>query len=141
MIALETIELEQTIEDGSVSPSSDSCCSQADGPCVIEYRDRHWNHHPLRRTWSCLGCRHLVEGEAGGAYCGHPEMIEKWGCNQWNKSPLGKVWVTCEPFFCPVLRQQGTGWPKQPEPQPIDAGPDRDPDAILREWMTRWNQS
>lgn len=98
-----------------------------EGPCIVRFRDFTWNKHPVRRSYSCLGCRHLsVHPEYGTTYCQHPSFLSKYG----SKQSVGLGWIhqpkaTVHLDFCPVLKARGvTDHLDQPDPERIDRGPE-----------------
>lgn len=109
----------------AVQPIDAAPWGEREGPCVIQYRDATWYEHPCRRSFSCLGCRHLRlsfevhEGsEYSETYCAHPRMIEDHEVPQFNGGGRFKAFRMVQPWFCPVLPDD-TDCP-QPEPELID---------------------
>lgn len=83
---------------------------ERDGPCVVEYRDWWERGWPMRRAFSCLGCKHHHRNpEYRHSLCEHPAFIAKYGVHQnvadnnWWRLELAKVHA----FSCPVLRLAG----------------------------------
>lgn len=100
----------QSVVDAIVSAEPQVEFGERDGPCVVEYRD-WWEHGwPMRRAFSCLGCRyHERDPEYRSSLCVHPAFLEKYDSpqaiahNNWWRLELAAVHA----FSCPVLRRAG----------------------------------
>jgi hypothetical protein len=62
----------------------DAPWGEREGPSIIEGRAWFDNRQPMRRNYSCLGCRHLkVDPEYNSNLCTHPTMVAKHEVPQW----------------------------------------------------------
>jgi hypothetical protein len=100
----------QRVIDGITAAEPFIEFGERDGPCVVEYRDWWERGWPMRRAFSCLGCRYNErDPEYRNCLCEHPDMIAKYGGHQsvahnnWWRFELAAVHA----FSCPVLRRAG----------------------------------
>ena len=94
------------------------------GPSIIIYRDITWYQHPLRRSYSCLGCQHLRFSDFGSTRCAHAEMLSKYEVPQAIATCDAKRLVSGG--SCPATRKDPDAELTQPHPCPITG---RDPDS------------
>jgi hypothetical protein len=84
---------------------------EREGPCVVEYRDWWERGWPMRRAFSCLGCKyHERDPEYRDSRCWHPAFLKKYGGrqsvahNDWWRLELARVHAFGS---CPVLAAAG----------------------------------
>jgi len=107
-----------------------------EGPCIVEYRDWWQRGWPMRRAFSCNGCRyHEQTPEFESHLCNHPDFIAKYGGHQnvahnhWWRSKLADVHA----FSCPELRKLGVdAHCPLPDPEKI---PGRAASKAYRRWF------
>jgi hypothetical protein len=109
---------------------------ERDGPCVVEYRDWWERGWPMRRAFSCLGCKwHERDPEYRSNLCAHPTFLEKYKSrqsianNSWWRSEMAAVHA----FSCPVLAAAGVA-AHCPLP-PRDEIPGRERSKAYRRWF------
>jgi hypothetical protein len=100
----------QTIVEKIISAEPTVEFGEREGPCVVEYRDWWERGWPMRRSFSCLGCRHHErDPEYRDSLCNHPDFLAAHGCHQsvashsWWRLEMAEIHA----FSCPVLRRAG----------------------------------
>lgn len=100
----------QAIVDKIIAVEPSVEFGEREGPCVVEYRDWWERGWPMRRCFSCLGCRHHErDPEYRDSLCNHPDFLAAHGCHQhvatnsWWRLELAEI----NAFSCPVLRRAG----------------------------------
>lgn len=94
----------------------DAPWGEREGPSIIEGRAWFDHRQPMRRSYSCLGCRHLkVDPEWNSNRCAHPAMVAAHEVPQWVTQC---DWALEERrnvsfHFCPVLNAARINhWPR-----------------------------
>lgn len=107
-----------------------------EGPCVVEYRDWWERGWPMRRAFSCLGCKHHDrDPEYRSSLCVHPAFLAKYDSpqsvahNHWWRSEMAAVHA----FSCPVLRIAGVA-AHCPLPPPDEIS-GRERSKVYRRWF------